>query len=87
MVVEWQAAGLPSLVADTVTPDCRMCDLVEFLPLDVDAWANRMAEASAAADRSAASRLGGEAIARAGFDIRENARHLRELYLRYVQER
>ena len=87
VVVEWQAAGLPSLVADTVTPDCRMCDLVEFLPLDVDAWANRMAEASAAADRSEASRLGGEAIARAGFDIRENARHLRELYLRYVQER
>ena len=84
VVIEWQASGLKALVADTVTRDCRLTDLVTFLPLDADAWAQAMLGMDAAGDRAAASAAAGQRIAEAGYDIRENAERLRRLYFEYA---
>ena len=80
VVIEWQAAGLPALVADTVTPACRLTELVRFLPLDAKAWTRALMETPVDADRAAASAGAAQAIAAAGYDIRDSAKRLRRLY-------
>lgn len=44
VVVEWQIAGLPSIVSDTVTSQVKLTNLVEFMSLSSGpkAWAERM---------------------------------------------
>ena len=84
VLIEWQASGLPALVADTVTPECRLTPLVEFLPLDVEAWAKGMAGVKWRIDRAAASADSIRAIVAAGYDIRANAARLEALYREYA---
>ena len=84
VLIEWQASGLPALVADTVTPECRLTPLVDFLPLDVEAWAKGMAGVKWRIDRAAASADSIRAIVAAGYDIRANAALLEALYREYA---
>ena len=44
VVVEWQLAGLPCLVSDTVTKECVFTNLVEFESLENGSavWANHL---------------------------------------------
>ena len=86
VLIEWQAAGLPALVADTVSPSARLTDLIEFLPLDARRWADAMERAAPIPDRAAASARSARVIAAAGYDIGENAARLRALYLRYLDQ-
>lgn len=84
VVIEWQVSGLQALVADTVTPECRLTDLVRFLPLQAEVWSEAMASAEAAEDRAGLSAGAVDAIKAAGFDIRDNAERLRRLYFEYA---
>ena len=87
VLIEWQASGLPALVADTVTAEAKLTDLVTFLPLDADTWARAMLEQPH--DESArpeASARAARDIAAAGYDIKTSAASLRALYERYVDE-
>lgn len=38
VALEAQAAGLPCLLSDNITKECRITDLVKFLPLSLDSW-------------------------------------------------
>jgi len=84
VLVEWQASGLPALVADTVTREARLTDLVEFLPLDEGRWADAMVAAVPPKDRAGASAAVAEEIRAAGYDIRDSAARLEGLYARYL---
>jgi len=85
VLIEWQASGLRSLVADTVTPECRVTDLVEFLPLKPQVWVEAILGMRVRAeDREADSERAARQIAAAGYDIRENAARLRRLYFEYA---
>ena len=84
VLIEWQASGLPSLVADTVTEEARLTDLIRFLPLDEAAWTEAMLAAEPNPDRAAASRQAGLDIAAAGYDIRSGAARLKGLYTQYL---
>ena len=87
VLIEWQASGLPALVADTVTAEAKLTDLVTFLPLDADTWSRAMLEQPH--DESArpeASARAARDIAAAGYDIKTSAASLRALYERYVDE-
>ncbi len=81
VVLEWQAAGLPSLVSDNVTKECKLTDLVEFLPVDVlpEVWADKMCsmDITTRAEKSddAHIKMKGQ-----GFDIRQNAQDLELVY-------
>ena len=81
VIVEAQAAGLPCLAADTVSP---MADLgtgaFRFLPLQIGAWVEAMQQ------RQTPDRSGGAQIVRAnGYDCRENAQRLQSFYLQSVR--
>ena len=81
VIVEAQAAGLPCLAADTVSP---MADLAagtfRFLPLETDVWAQAMADVPLGRAENAA-----QAVADAGYDSRLQAAWLQRFYLESVQ--
>ena len=77
-VVEAQACGLPCVLADTITKDIRLTNLVEYLPLNlgVQAWAQRVAE------RLSEPRKPLENVQQlTAFDIEAVAQELLEFYL------
>ena len=81
VVMEWQASGLPSVLSDVITRECKLCDLVQYLPLEAgaEAWAKAIADMPIP-DREKACRMGQTALKAAGYDLEENAAHLKEMY-------
>lgn len=77
--LEAQAAGLPCLFSDKITREADVCGGAAFLPLDREAWAAAMAE-DAPRLTDCAKRL-----QQAGYDIRQEAGRLREVYDRALQ--
>lgn len=86
VLIEWQASGLPALVADTVTEEAKLTELVSFLPLEEAAWAEAMLGCDIGGDRAAASAAGIRAIREKGYDISGNAARLKRLYLEYLEK-
>ena len=82
VVIEWQVAGLPTLVSDTVTKDCKLTDSVKFVPLDKQAWVKGILAFSPVKDRLAVSEKNIAQIAKAGFSIKEQAAKLKDYYTR-----
>lgn len=79
VVVEAQAAGLPCFLSDTITDEVNLTELVRNFPLaDTPArWAERMqASLSGFTRRDWAAE-----IAKAGYDIRTQAKELEQFYL------
>lgn len=76
-LVEAQAAGLPCLISDRVSMECKITDLVQQIPLNEDAeiWANIAIKAVQTKRKNTY-----EMIKTAGFDIVENARKLQNIY-------
>ena len=75
-VIEAQTAGVKCLISDEVTEEVKITDLVTFLPLEEEHWAEEMAGCRINVGRD---RRDGE-IAKAGYDIRVAADKLGELY-------
>ena len=79
VIVEAQAAGLPCLVSDAVSPmaDLSACSF-RFLPLETDAWVNAM--------RAPMSRAAGadRIVADAGYDAHKQAQALQSFYLEHA---
>ena len=87
VLVEWQLNGLRALVSDAVTRDCDMTGLLEYLALDMNAWAEKMAAAVPQNDRAKASADAAGKVAQAGYDIRVEAQHLKERYAQLLKEK
>ncbi len=85
VLVEWQLAGLPALVSDAVTRDCAMTDLLRYLPLDEEVWAEAMAGLTPV-DRAAASRESARQVAARGYDVRAEAGKLKRRYREMLDE-
>ena len=79
VALEWQAAGLPTLLADTITPQCAFVPGVRFVPLNADAWVDAILD-TPVADRGRASRAGMQALAQAGYDLTNVAGDLQASY-------
>lgn len=86
VVIEWQVAGLPTLVADTVTADCKLTDSVRFLPLDKETWANAIVNLNVSIDRDEQSAKNIKKIADAGFSIKEQAAVLKQYYIDHLKK-
>ena len=85
-LVEAQCAGVPCVISDTIPREVIITDLVEQLSLDEPAtrWADRLIHCAAQPhDRTLYPRE----IARAGFDIKQNAQWLQQFYLNAVKKR
>ena len=79
--VEAQAAGLPCLLADTISKEAKIIKPVEFLPIDksVDIWAERIL-AYQNYERSSTT----ETLRQAGYDIRNASKNLEAFYISEV---
>lgn len=87
VVIEWQANGLPCLVADTVTRDCALTDSVTFLPLDIRVWKEKILSLEPGTDRASRSRKNCEQLAAAGYSIKEEAARLKAYYMKRLKKR
>lgn len=83
VVVEWQMAGLPCLLADTITRECAVMDNVGFCALDAgsDVWAERMLKAATKNDRNKNASIAKMKMQRAGYDIKDSAAILKKIYM------
>lgn len=86
VVIEWQVAGLPTLVADTVTPDCKLTDSVRFIPLDHSSWVDSILNTPTSINRVEQSEVNISKIALAGFSIKEQAMVLKKYYIDHLKK-
>lgn len=76
-LVEAQAAGLPCVISDKVSPESLLTDLVQQLPLgSAETWGEQVLCAARRERRDTY-----DAICAAGFDVAKNAKWLEEFYL------
>lgn len=89
-LVEAQAAGLPCLVADTISREVNLTNSMQYLSIqDTTTWVKAIQETTQRIeedDRIENSKKWGEDIRAAGYDIRVNANRMRELYFEYYEE-
>lgn len=80
--IEAQAAGLPVILSDTISLECKKTNLVHVVSLKAapSVWAEKVWEA---AHTERTDRY--EEIRSAGFDIEENAKWLEQFYLNLYQ--
>lgn len=86
VVIEWQISGLPILVADTVTKDCKLTESVTFLPLDKGTWKKSILDCNVNILRKEVSEHNIELISKAGFDIKKQAAMLKEYYVKHLNK-
>ena len=85
--IEWQLAGIPCFISDSVTKECAFTDLVTFLPLEagVKEWAKKIL-ACCPRDRNAEKAKIYEQANRAGYNIEVNAESLKFLYIDLIEK-
>lgn len=80
VVIEWQIAGLPCILSDTVTKECAYTDLVHFLSLDSpDKWAKETLRIA----RPDRERSTNELLIKTkenGYDLSDNASELQKYF-------
>lgn len=83
-MVEAQAAGLPCVISDKVPIQCDITGNVEVVKLEdsPEQWADKICELADNFEKSDTY----EKIVEAGFDIKENAKWLKEFYVRAVEK-
>ncbi|MDO4342571.1 MAG: glycosyltransferase [Eubacteriales bacterium] len=84
-LVEAQCAGLPCLVADTVTRDAALTPHTVYLPLEPDAWETAICTLAC---RGAAQRAdGADAVRAAGFSLADTGAALVGYYQTLINEK
>ncbi|MDR3313074.1 MAG: glycosyltransferase [Oscillospiraceae bacterium] len=78
-LVEACAAGLPCFLSEAVPADSFVA-AVHRLPLDAVAWAAALEEAANGGASDAVRSAAPEAVAAAGYDVRQSLRRLEEIY-------
>lgn len=86
VVIEWQIAGLPCIVSDTVTKECAITPLVQFESLEEkpERWARNI-EDIPLQDREKNKDLLFGSVRKAGYDIQFGAERLRNIYIDLVK--
>ena len=81
--IEWQLNGLPVVMSDTITEDCIISDKVKSVSLSesYQKWAETIIEISKFNDRESSSIKAQRIAKEKGFDVKDSAKKLRNLYL------
>lgn len=83
VVLEWEASGLPCIISNTVTKECKVYDYVSFLPIDegTTKWCDELSKIfTGSLDRNKLSQLGCKRLVENGFEINSNARIIENIY-------
>ena len=88
VVLEWQIAGLPSLISDRITKECEITNLVRYLPLEKGAeyWADEVLR-TPIQNREGNQEYIRKMFEEAGFDIKTNAKILKSEYKKLIAMR
>jgi glycosyltransferase involved in cell wall biosynthesis len=81
VVLEGQANGLLCLISDAVSAKSKETALVQFLPLDESAWVKEMSKVEVSENRDATSKQAIESLCKAGYDIGQESKFLKKIYL------
>lgn len=83
VAIEWQISGIPCVLSDVVTKECKLVEKVSFLSLDApcEVWADEILMMVKDYDRESSSFEQLELIREKGFDIKNNADVLKKMYL------
>jgi glycosyltransferase involved in cell wall biosynthesis len=76
VLIEAQAAGLKCICSDRVPKEAAITNNVEFIPLDIDKWADKVFKNSNDYDRENMY----ECITNAGYNIKYSVKELEKLY-------
>lgn len=81
VVIEAQIAGVQSIISNRITKECKITDLVEFESLETESriWAERISRTKFI-DREKCKEEIITMVRKAGYDIVENAKFLKNLY-------
>lgn len=87
VVIEWQIAGLPCIVSDTVTKECAITSLVKFESIrkKPETWAYDIRNLNLQ-DRNDSKEAILSDIKMAGYDIKSGAEKLKKLYSILVED-
>lgn len=87
VVVEWQISGLPCIISDKITKDVKLTRLVQFESIEdkPKKWAERIDKIEIE-DRERNKEEIHKQIREEGFDIKENAKKLEEIYMKLYRE-
>lgn len=88
VLIEAQAAGLPCVLSNTISPDTKITDMVEFLDLDdeTSVWSATIDKLLGKTDRSTQKTEIRQAIQNAQFDIKNNCEKLVMIYQDYLDK-
>lgn len=88
-LIEQQANGLQCVVADTITKEADKTGNVKYLSLNdgVEVWAEEISHIDCLNGRKLRSEKACEDIAKAGYNIKEQARILADFYNDAVQKK
>ena len=86
-VVEWQAAGLPCIISDTITKDANINGLVQFAPIDrgPEPWIESLNKATQMMEERDLTKWN-EKVKDAGFNIVVNVKELKNHYIQKLNE-
>lgn len=78
-LIEAQAAGLPCVISDKVSLECKKTDLIQQVALSegINIWAEKVINAKTTEKKDTY-----EEIKASGYDIQENAKRVQQFYLR-----
>lgn len=87
VLIEWQISGLPCLVSDRVTKEIKMTNLVKFISLDESPkyWAEEINKIEIK-DRNLVKDKIINKIKLHGYDIKDNAKKLEDIYENMIEE-
>ena len=83
VAVEWQINGLPSILSSNITEECVLTEFTKQLSLKRTAseWAEMLVSMVENRNRKEDALTGTENICKAGYNIADNAKVLRQIYL------
>lgn len=85
VAIEWQINGLPCLLSDTITSDCKLTNIVEFMSLNNSAreWAQEILKIINSGNRLVDALNSYRVIYDSKYNIRKAARELERIYKYY----
>lgn len=78
VLIEWQLAGLPTIVSNKVTKEAKITNLINYEELDIEKWCEKILDCKVNTDRNNIRYYND--IKNAGFDIGETSGKLYYLY-------
>lgn len=87
VLIEWQIAGLPSIVSDKITNKVKLTELVQFASIEdsPDKWVELIKSVSLENRKEDQEEIL-SLIKEKGFDIKENAKQLKNMYYTLLEE-